>query len=73
MCYSIRRFLWLISIILGFNVVGLNAQTIKPKNKRTNQMPKPRVENQERFDSLKAALDAKRLAKKQLNKSGIKK
>lgn len=65
--------MWLISIILGFNVVGLNAQTIKPKTKSTNQMPKPRVENQERFDSLKAVLDTKRMARKQLHESVKKK
>ena len=73
MCYSIRKYLWLTSLILGFNVIGLNAQTIKPKTQKTIQMPKPRVENQQHFDSLKSALDAKRLTRKQLHIPTIKK
>jgi hypothetical protein len=56
MCYLIRKYLWLTSLILGINVLVVNAQAIKPETQKTIQMPKPRVENQHHFDSLRISL-----------------
>lgn len=72
MYFSIKRFWLLISLFTG--VLFVSAQSNKPKPKKiTIESPRPGVENQKQFDSIKNALDRQRFAKKKGKNPKIKK
>lgn len=55
-------------------ILFVSAQTNKPKPKKADiQLPRPGVENQRQFDSLKNVLDQQRLGRKKGKNPKIKK
>ncbi|NDC29522.1 MAG: hypothetical protein EBZ58_01010 [Bacteroidetes bacterium] len=70
--YSVKRLLLLISIVILGGLIS--AQNTKPKAKKTiKQFPRPGVENQHRFDSLKNMLDQQRWSRKEVKNPRLKK
>ena len=63
MFYSAKKLLLLTSV--GVCFVEISAQTTKPEHRKVDiQMPRPGVDNQRQFDSIKNLLDQQRLTKK---------
>ena len=70
--YSVKRLLLLISIVISGGLIS--AQNTKPKAKKIiKQFPRPGVENQNRFDSLKNMLDQQRWSRKKVKNPRFKK
>ena len=66
MYYSVKKSWWLINIVLFLFAIPVFAQQ-KPLVKKptsVQQLPKPGVDNQHKFDSLKTYLDNKRKSRK---------